>query len=530
MSDELAVDVQDAFCLHPLPDGGAVAALRGLTLAVAAGERLVVHGPNGSGKTTLMRALVGEQRLAAGSAVVAGLNLAGAGPRQLAAWRATSLGQVDQDAGRLLRDEFDVLDNVALQLRVARVPRALARDRAREILDRLGLAELAGRRPGTLSGGQRQRVAVCAALAHGPRLVLADEPTGELDLESADVVYDLLATAVAAAGASLVLVTHDRRAGQIADRVVRIRDGRISETWRPERHPDAEPPARESLVLDSRGWMRIPIDLRRRLGLGAQLTVQADGEALVLRADHDRPPARPESAPAPTPPELRLTKPTLDADRASIAEASGIVVRYNGRPALDSPAGDGVHLAVRPAEVVVIAGRSGAGKSTLLRVLLGLQRPDAGRVRLAGVDLAGCDRAELAAVRAGCSAVVMQQIQLAATADAIGNLDLARSARGLPPDPALVGWQLERLGLTGLARRPVSGLSGGERQRLAVARALAVGPALLVLDEPTSQLDEASAEMLTAVLREVADAGTAIVTASHDPVLIAVADHTYRLT
>jgi ABC-type multidrug transport system ATPase subunit len=85
MSDEPAVDVQDAFCLHPLPDGGAVAALRGLTLTVGAGERLVVHGPNGSGKTTLLRALVGEQRLAAGSAVVAGLNLAGAGARQLAA-------------------------------------------------------------------------------------------------------------------------------------------------------------------------------------------------------------------------------------------------------------------------------------------------------------------------------------------------------------------------------------------------------------------------------------------------------------
>jgi ABC-type lipoprotein export system ATPase subunit len=189
----------------------------------------------------------------------------------------------------------------------------------------------------------------------------------------------------------------------------------------------------------------------------------------------------------------------------------------------------GVDLCADAGELVVIAGRSGAGKSTLLRVLLGLQRPDTGQVRLIGVDLAGLDRSALAALRARSSAVVMQQIHLAATVDATGNLELARAARGLPPDPVLVASELERLGLSGLAHRAVSGLSGGERQRLAVARALAVTAELVVLDEPTSQLDEASAQLMTNVLVTVAAQGAAVVVASHDPVLIAAATQTRDL-
>ncbi len=539
-----AVDVQDAFCLHPLADGGAVAALRGLSLVVPAGERLVVHGPNGSGKTTLLRALVGEQRLAAGRAVVAGLDLATAGRRQLAAWRSSALGQIDQDAWRLLRPEFDVLANVSLQLRIGGASRSVARAQGLACLDRLGLADLAGRRLGTLSGGQRQRVAVCAAVAHGPRLVLADEPTGELDLASADAVYALLDAAVAEAGATLVLVSHDHRAAAVADRVVRIRDGRISETWRPAGRSgtgsadSAGPvePVREALVVDSRGWIRLPAPLRP--GLGSQLTVEAaDGGVLLRPESGGQPPEPGDTEPAESDGALQLAGGVLPLERLEpirtdsigtdpIAELAGVVVAYDGRVVIGS-AGAGLDLSVRRGQLTVVAGRSGAGKSTLLRILLGLQRPDAGRVRLNGADLTDLSRAELARARAGGSAVVLQQIHLAGTADASANLDLARAARGLAPDRAAGAALLARLGLSGLTGvdgRPVSGLSGGERQRLAVARAIAVRPALLVLDEPTSQLDEASAELMASTLLALTRSGPAVLVATHDPVLIAAAD------
>ena len=508
------VRVADAFCLHPLPEAGtAVAALRGLSLAVQAGERVVVHGPNGSGKTTLLRVLAGEQRLAAGTARVAGLNVSTASARELARWRVTRLGRIDQESRRTLRPELDVLGNVALQLRLAGVARREASARALGVLERLGLGHLADREAATLSGGEAQRVAVCAALAHGPAVVLADEPTGELDAEATAAVYDVLAAAVAEAEATLVLVTHDRRAARIADRVVRIRDGRISETWWPA--DGSSDRAAEALVVDDRGWLRLPEPLRH--GLGDQVRAERDGAALVLRGVPD--PA------SPAPPRERtvdaLPAPPTSAieSNSEVAQLRGVRKAYEGRLVLRD-----VDLAVAAGELLVVTGPSGSGKSTLLRILTGLERPDAGSVLLGGTDLKALDRSGLAGLRAQYSSVVAQDVFLAGTHDAAGSLDLARSVRGLPSDAAQDLRWLAALGLEGLVRRPVRLLSGGERQRVAVARALAVQPRLAILDEPTSQLDEASAERLTAVLREAAAGGLALVVASHDPVLLDAAD------
>lgn len=507
------VDVHDAFCVHQVPDG-AVAALRGLSLRVAPGERVVVHGPNGSGKTTLLRVLAGEQPLTAGRAVVAGAqvgSLAAVGRRarradaERALWRATRLGWVDQHPARTLRPELDVLDNVALQQQLAGVPAQHARARARDLLGRLGVEHLVGRRPGTLSGGEAQRVAVCAALAHGPSLVLADEPTGELDHEAAADVYDALAAAVAAAGAALVLVSHDRAAARVADRVVRIRDGRLSETWTPG--------GAESLVVDERGWLRLPDAVRRAAGSPDTVSVALGAGGIELRGS-----AGASSGSVAAQRVAAVVGPEA-VPGGPVAALAGVTKAYAGRPVLR-----GADLAVEPGRLVVVRGRSGAGKSTLLRVLLGLERPDAGSVTLDGADLTALDRGGLAKVRRRCCAVSGQDVHLAETLDAAANLALARAVRGLPEDAALVAATLDALGLTPLLGREVRLLSGGERQRVAVARALVVRPRLAVLDEPTSQLDEASTQALVAVLVAQARAGTALVVTSHDPEVVAAAD------
>ena len=497
------VDVRDAFCLHPVPDG-AVAALRGLTLAVGPGERVVVHGPNGSGKTTLLKVLAGEQRLSAGRAVVAGVDV-GAATGDLAVWRGTRLGWVDQFPARTLRPELSVLDNVALQQRLSGTPADAARDRSRDLLVRLGVGALAARTTATLSGGEAQRVAVCAALAHGPALVLADEPSGQLDAAAAEQVYDALAEAVADAGACLVLVSHDRRAARVADRVVRIRDGRIGETWLPG--------GDERLVVDDRGWVRLP-DALRHSGSGAPIStvVASAGEAgaVVLVPDGAAGAGRHD-------PVAPLARSAVDGD--VVASARGVGKAYAARKVLA-----GLDLEVRAGALHVVRGRSGSGKSTLLRLLLGLERPDAGTVTLDGADLGALDRAGLAAVRRRAAAVVGQDVHLAETVPVAENLELARVVRGRPADAGGDAALLDGLGLTPLAHREVRLLSGGERQRTAVARALATSPRLLVLDEPTSQLDEASAERLAGVLRDAARTGCAVLVASHDPVLVAAAD------
>jgi ABC-type lipoprotein export system ATPase subunit len=160
----------------------------------------------------------------------------------------------------------------------------------------------------------------------------------------------------------------------------------------------------------------------------------------------------------------------------------------------------------------------------LLRLLLGLERAEGGGVELGGVRTAELDRSALAALRRPLVGYAGQEVQLAETDDAATNLDLARTVRGLPADAGLVESTLRRLGLAALAGREARLLSGGERQRLAVARCLAVAPRLLVCDEPTSQLDEATAQQLATTLREVADEGAAVLVATHDPVLVDGAD------
>ena len=496
-----AVEVHDLFCLHASPSGS-VAALRGMSLLVPERERLVIHGPNGSGKSTLLGVLAGEVAPSSGNVRVAGVDLVGADERVRTALRRDLLGLVDQRTARSLRAELDVTDNVALQLRLGGIRTRAARTQAHDMLDRLGLAHLATRRPETLSGGEAQRVAVAAALAHRPRLVLADEPTGELDRDAADAVYDVLAEAVRDIGATLVLVTHDPRATRIADRVVRIRDGRLSEQWHP-REPESV-----TLVVDDRGWVRLPDRLRHENGALDGVVATATEGGVLLRG----------TAPA----MATAARPGGTERRAggeAVARLDRVSVRYAGVVVLDE-----LDLEVRAGRLTVVAGRSGSGKSTLLRALTGLAPVDAGRVTLLGSDVGALDRDARAGVRRRGVAVAAQGGSLVDTLDAVGNLALARAARGLPEDDERIASLLDLLGLAPLRHRSVGSLSGGERQRVAVARTLAVEPVLAVLDEPTSQLDEANAELVAEALGAAADRGCAVVVASHDPVLLAAAD------
>ena len=521
-ASEPVLVAHDLFCLYATPTGH-VAALRGLSLEVAAGERVVVHGPNGSGKTTLLRVLSGELAPSAGLVRVCGVELAGADERERRQLRSMRLGLVDQHHAGTLRPELDVAHNVALQLRLAGCPAAEAMDRARQSLAGLGLDALAARRPQTLSGGEAQRVAVCAAVAHGPSLLLADEPTGELDRESAEQVYRLLAAATGAAGASLVLVTHDTGAAVLADRVVRIRDGRLSEEWSPSHHPvgssEGTPQRpderRETLVVDDRGWVRLPERLRRIARVNGGVRARALDEGILLTTAARPGAAATDPAPGPAPDGVGGAAPRPPAGSQPAARLQAVRVVRAGREVLAA-----VDLEVMPGRLTVVRGPSGAGKTTLLRVATGLEQPASGRAILAGVDLAGLDRAARAVLRRDHVALAGQGGGLVDALDVAENLALARDARGRPHDPGVVQAWVDALGLHAVRHRRVGLLSGGERQRALVARVLSCGVGLVVLDEPTSQQDEANAERVVAVLRAAAATGTAVLSATHDPVLV----------
>ena len=242
-----AVEARDLFRLYASSEGTSVA-LQGLTLDVPVGELLVVFGPSGSGKSTLLRILAGLDRPSAGSVSVFGHDLRTLRGRALVEYRSRTLGYADQHYGRALAPELTVRQLVALRLALLGVERAERESAADSLLERVGLLDRADALPGELSGGQQQRVAICAALVHRPRLFIADEPTGELDAANAEQIYALIGALSREAGVTTLIVSHDPSSAAVADRVVQIRDGRVSAE-------DGQ------AVVNRGGWVRIPNDL-----------------------------------------------------------------------------------------------------------------------------------------------------------------------------------------------------------------------------------------------------------------------------
>jgi peptide/nickel transport system ATP-binding protein/energy-coupling factor transport system ATP-binding protein len=520
------VEVRDVFVAFQ-GAAGAVMALRGADLSVAAGERLVVQGPNGSGKSTLLRVITGEQPVVAGTVRVGGAALHDLGEGARRRWRGRNVGFVDQRARRSLLAEQNVLDNVALQLRLTGTSADSARQRARQVLDTLDLGELAGRPVPELSGGEAQRVAICAAVAHQPRLVLADEPTGELDGRSAAEVYQMLSR-IAADGTSIILVSHDPRSSVFADRTVRIRDGRVAEQWAPGN-------AGEEQVPDSRGWIRVPPELVRLRTAMSGLVASSQPDGVLLRPRSAAGPVLEESVADNGAADNGLAAgaqpadgpghqwPAMAADR-SLAGFDGVAAGYPGRPLFDR-----LDLQIQLGDWVVVTGESGSGKSTLLSLLAGLIDPTAGAVRVGDTAWTTLDRRGRAELRRRWVSVAPQRPILVEALTVRENLDLTMAVRSAPGTAELAVLTADRLGLSALLPQPVDRLSGGERQRVALARCLVSGAPLLVLDEPTSQQDESSAARVADVLRQEVRAGRALLVATHDPRLIELAGRNVRL-
>ncbi|MFQ5689587.1 MAG: ABC transporter ATP-binding protein [Gemmatimonadota bacterium] len=197
--------------------------LRGLDITVRAGETVAIVGPSGSGKSTLLHLLGALDRPSAGDVALRGRSVAGLDDVELARLRNRHIGFVFQ-FHHLLRD-FTALENVLIPLLVAGADPAVARSRAQDLLGQVGLADRAGHRPNMLSGGEQQRVAVARALANEPPLLLADEPSGNLDVDASRALHDMLFRLVDDHGSALVIVTHDPSLAGRAARLLRLEEG-----------------------------------------------------------------------------------------------------------------------------------------------------------------------------------------------------------------------------------------------------------------------------------------------------------------
>ena len=511
-----AVQLRDVFCVHRTPDGDA-AALQGLTLELDEGEHLCVLGPSGAGKSTLLRVIAGLQQPSAGSVLVFGRDPGRIAPRDRARLRHDWIGFLYQRAEATLPPDLPIGEAVALPLALRGVPVASRRVRVRALLEAAGLADRRDALPTELSGGQRQSAALCAALAHRPRLLLADEPTAELDATSAATVSALIDELATIDGATVIVVSHDDALAAHAQHALRIRDGRVVENLNG---------TRGSLVVGRGGWVRLPAALLGEAGIDGSAQAQAVDGGLLLT-----PAGPPTSAAAPVPPAAAPPTPTRrDAVQGAIVHVRDVSCS-RGRGAAHAAVLQRLSLSFEPGVLTAVTGRSGVGKTTLLELIAGLRKPDSGQIVLDDRSLGRFGPEQLAELRRERIGYLPQEPAPIGFLTALENVTLALSLRDCPASEATerADAALTLVSLADRARQRVSRLSAGESQRVALAAALACARGLLIADEPTSRLDEDNATTVAIALCEATAEGQTVICATHDPDLIRYAERVVKL-
>ena len=448
-------------------------ALSEVSLSVPEGTFALVVGHTGSGKSTLLRVMNGlvphfSGGTFYGEAFVGGRSTAENPPRRL----ADVVAFVPQDpAASFVVDRVE--DELAYAMENLAVPPDVMRRRVEEAMDLLDLARLRDRNVRSISGGERQRVAIAAALTAGPRVLLLDEPTSQLDPQGAEDVLAALQRLVHDIGMTVIAAEHRlERVSGFADMAIgcvgdgAVVSGPVGEVM--ERVNVGPPVAHLGRLL---GWTPAPLTVRdaRRAALASNISL-------------------------PEPPRH------ASADGgARMLIASDVSAGYEGRPVLKH-----VDLELRAGEIVAVMGRNGAGKTTLLRTLAGLHDPSAGGVRAPespprpGIDVGLCPQEP-------------ESLLFRETVRDEVETTIAATDSGIDADDVLA-----RLGIAHFASRHPRDLSSGQRLLVAVGAIVATGAPVLLLDEPTRGLDKRSKDLLIAFLRKHVSSGGAAMVATHD--------------
>lgn len=629
-----------------------VVALQGLDLEIRRGEMMAIIGASGSGKSSLLNIIGGLDRPSAGQITVNGRNLLKAPDRELEDYRLNDVGFVWQQSSRNLIPYLTAQENVELPMIAAREHDAPPAERARELLDAVGLLSHSHHRLAQLSGGQQQRIAIAVALANQPQILLADEPTGEVDSVTANQIWQLLRELNRRFNLTSIIVSHDRDIARIVDRVIGIRDGKISTEIVRQTQSGllddqlsaalddsdndqlaTDEPAEETgstslqleerVVLDAVGRLQMPHEYLEQRGIGRRAVVQLVEDGILIRQAQEQLSFAGDASTSgaylgeeddlaaweqdPTPRRSRPwwrrlllgssreVEETQDAEQAASPWASEQTISEtsdddapagNSRDTLQwdndasaraafappdptpepSPAesgslvisefyrgplvevsdlqrtyfvGDqevhalrGIDLTVPRRCFSLFRGRSGSGKTTLLNLIGSLDTPTAGRVSLFGQDIDRLTADQCAQIRQLYIGFVFQAFSLIPTLSAQENVEMTLRILGQSASERRrrAAYCLSLVGLGRWADHRPFEMSGGQQQRLSIARALAHGPAMLIADEPTSDLDsETGRQILELFAQLVAEEGITVLMASHDPASDDFATEVYEL-
>lgn len=470
--------------------GQAQPALRDVSLHIAAGEFVLLTGPSGAGKSTLLRCLNGLTPHFTGGQIrgqvtVAGLDVIQAGPNRL----SREVGFVFQNPeAQAVLDQVEA--EIAFGLEQAGMPPPQMRQRVAEVMEWLELTPLRRRSLNTLSGGERQRLAMAAALAVRPGILALDEPTSQLDPESAAQVLHALVRLNQTLGLTIVLVEHRlERVLPYVNRVVVVEAGQITANGSVAETAAHLPYLPPLLALGQQlGWQPLPLTVAE-----ARARLRAAGSSRL------------DATPA-----LRSGSSALPETEAPVLAVHDLHYAYAGIPVLR-----GVDLTLPAGKVTALLGQNGAGKTTLLKCIVGLLSPRQGHVALDGRDLAG----QSVAARCRQIAYLPQNPDDLLFADTVHEelLITLRNHQMKPSDAPVPPTELlARLGLAAAADAYPRDLSVGQRQRVAFGAVAVMQPRLLLLDEPTRGLDMSAKRQLLDLCRTWLAAGAALLLVTHD--------------
>jgi len=497
LQDNLIIRIKNLGKSYHTGDGP-FTALKDINIDIHRGEFLGIMGKSGAGKTTLLNMISGVSTLTSGEVRFYpkndpnGVSIQTLDENELALWRGQNLGIVYQS--------FELLPSLNLIKNVMIPPDFLgtyhpmtSKEKALELLEMVEIAEHAYKIPAHISGGQKQRVAIARALVNDPPVIIADEPTGNLDSVTAETIFQLFEKLVAQ-GKTVVMVTHDQSLTPRFTRHLRISDGELVDPHlKSATIPLEKPGDKQAQTVGS-----TPVVINSSQGNGhgkekANTASTPDHPAILLKA----------------------------VDK-TYENAAG---RFIALKSID--------LTLNYGQFVSIVGKSGSGKSTLLNMITGIDHPTSGEVTVGNQDIYKISESKRAMWRGRNMGVVFQFFQLLPTLTLLENTMLPMdycNVYAFNERPARAMELLKLVGLEEQAHKLPGSVSSGQQQSAAIARAMATDPPIILADEPTGNLDSRAAETILSLFEKLADQGKTIMIVTHDPSITSRTDQTIILS